>query len=397
MFRLGHSASVVVYAITAMAIAASLPRAVPGIAPHLAYAAGAIIFLAAALSHEVLARLVERHRLMAALHNVNKACAQTSHRLAFAEHGINKLNLALETGEVANGNAEMIMEMRALGGMLEKLGGQPAQPTNARQAPVIRAGPSLVPAPSSPAREQTEIAEIMGRAISENRLDLYVQPVVSLPGRKVRFYETYTRIRDESGGLVMPSQYLPLACQQGLASSLDNLVVLRCVRLIRWMRRDKPDVGYFCNLSSASLSDEAFLPQLADFLEHNAELARSLTFEFPYAEAFAPELDTCLSRLTGLGFAFSVDHITSLDLDIPRLSERGFKFAKIGAEALVSGLELDVAEVAQLKAAMAGNDMHLIADKIESEQTLLNLLDCDVGYGQGYLFGTPRPSRVTAN
>ena len=109
-----------------MGIAVSLPRAIPGIGPYLAYAAGVILFLAAGLCHEVFARMVERRRLMVALHNVNKTCARTSQQLGFAEHGIGKLNRAFETGEVANSNTEMIMDMRALGGMIEKLGGPPA-------------------------------------------------------------------------------------------------------------------------------------------------------------------------------------------------------------------------------------------------------------------------------
>ena len=37
--------------------------------------------------------------------------------------------------------------------------------------------------------------------------------------------------------------------------------------------------------------------------------------------------------------------------------------------------------------------MEVIAEKIESEREVVDILDLDVGYGQGHLFGEPRAIR----
>ena len=50
--------------------------------------------------------------------------------------------------------------------------------------------------------------EIIRRALEENRVDLYLQPVVSLPQRKLRFYEALSRLRSEDGAIIMPAQYI---------------------------------------------------------------------------------------------------------------------------------------------------------------------------------------------
>ena len=39
----------------------------------------------------------------------------------------------------------------------------------------------------------------MHYALEDNRIDLYLQPIVSLPARKVVHYEAYSRVGDDQG------------------------------------------------------------------------------------------------------------------------------------------------------------------------------------------------------
>ena len=40
-------------------------------------------------------------------------------------------------------------------------------------------------------------------AIDANRIDLYLQPIVTLPQRKVRYYEAMSRLRTETGEVLL--------------------------------------------------------------------------------------------------------------------------------------------------------------------------------------------------
>src|SRR5205085_2965705 len=58
---------------------------------------------------------------------------------------------------------------------------------------------------------RTDIIAAIRRAVDASRVDLYLQPIVTLPQRKVRYYEALTRLRGEDGELIVPSDFLGYA------------------------------------------------------------------------------------------------------------------------------------------------------------------------------------------
>ena len=42
------------------------------------------------------------------------------------------------------------------------------------------------------------LIDAVKEAVEANRIDLYLQPIVTLPQRKVRYYEAVTRLRDDN-------------------------------------------------------------------------------------------------------------------------------------------------------------------------------------------------------
>jgi cyclic-di-GMP phosphodiesterase TipF (flagellum assembly factor) len=135
-------------------------------------------------------------------------------------------------------------------------------------------------------------------------------------------------------------------------------------------------------------------------MSHNQGLAEYLIFEFVERDAsdYSPDVRRNLDELAALGFQFSMDKVSSLNLDIPGLAARHFKFAKIDSTILLGtgGSGASTVNAGSLKQMMARYGMDLIAAKIETETVLVDLLDFDVDYGQGYLFGEPRPGREGA-
>src|SRR5262249_31733087 len=58
--------------------------------------------------------------------------------------------------------------------------------------------PPPPPPPSAgPSRSHAHVLGAIRSAVDENRIDIYLQPMVTLPQRKVRFYEAVTRLRDD--------------------------------------------------------------------------------------------------------------------------------------------------------------------------------------------------------
>jgi cyclic-di-GMP phosphodiesterase TipF (flagellum assembly factor) len=242
-------------------------------------------------------------------------------------------------------------------------------------------------------------------ALAENRVDLYLQPIVSLPQRRTVFYESFSRLRDDSGRVMMPAEYLSVAEPEGLVAAIDNLLLFRCVQIVRRLAKQDRKVGIFCNISLASLSDEQFFPQFLDFLSANKDMAGALIFELgqsAFSRRGAVEARH-MARLADLGFRFSLDKVNDLDLDYQDLARADVKFIKVGAQMLLDQLEetdgrLVIKSLPDLHASDFSRltrryGVEIIVEKVESERQIVDILDLDLAFGQGHLFGEPRAIR----
>ena len=104
-----------------------------------------------------------------------------------------------------------------------------------------------------------------------------------------------------------------------------------------------------------------------------------------------------LASLIGLGFRFSMDHVTDLRIGPRDLPDLGIRFVKIPAALLLSktGAAADI-HAADLSDQLGRHGVSLIAERIEAEASVVDLLDYDVRFGQGFLFSPPRPVRAEA-
>ena len=84
------------------------------------------------------------------------------------------------------------------------------------------------------------IADLISKAVDANRIDLYLQPIVTLPQRKVRYYEAMSRLRTEDGDIVPAGDFIDVAESVGLMPKIDNLAVFRCVQVMRRLLTEKP-------------------------------------------------------------------------------------------------------------------------------------------------------------
>ena len=263
-------------------------------------------------------------------------------------------------------------------------------------------------APHEPTLRRHQSAALLDtvrEALAENRVDLYLQPVVGLPQRRTVFYESYSRLRDASGRVMMPAEYLAVAEPEGLVTSIDNLLLFRCVQIVRRLAKQDRKVGIFCNISIASLADESFFPQFLDLLAANRDLSGALIFELGQAafDARGSVEARNMGKLADLGFRFSLDKVTDLDLDFQDLARSDVKFLKIAAPFLLDELvETDEGLILRSLPDLAAQDfssltrrygVEIVAEKVESERQIVDILELDIAYGQGHLFGEPRAIR----
>ncbi len=298
----------------------------------------------------------------------------------------------------------------ALAGLSGKERIAPASPASAMTAIATAAVPMPDPAaaPAAPIAgtiaafnglDQAGIVAAIKSAIEGSKIDLYLQPIVTLPQRKVRYYEALSRLKADNGDLVAAGDFLKFAEAGGLMPKLDNLSVLRCVQVVRRLLLKNRDIGLFCNLSSATLTDSGF-PRFLEFAEANRAIAPALVFEFTQGavRAMGPIEHESLAALAERGFRFSMDNLTDLSVEPRELNERGFRFIKAPAALLLNRVGAASTDIhpADLSDLLGRFGIDLIAERIEAEGAVVDLLDYDVRFGQGFLFSPPRPVRAEA-
>jgi cyclic-di-GMP phosphodiesterase, flagellum assembly factor TipF len=261
----------------------------------------------------------------------------------------------------------------------------------------VPAAPAAATGESAPSRSQSQLLATVRNAIEENRIDIYLQPMVTLPQRKVRYYEAVTRLRDDKDQILAAEDFIAVAEAAGLVGRIDHMVMLRCVQVLRRLMVRNKDVGVFCNVSAATLGNPANFAQCLDFLDANRALAPSFVLEFKQAtfrNLGAVESDN-LAELAQRGYRFSIDHVTDLRIEPREFADRGVRFIKVPAALLLDPKQSSASDIhpSDLSDLLGRFGIDLIAERIEGERSVVDLLDYDIRFGQGFLFAPPRPLR----
>ena len=239
-------------------------------------------------------------------------------------------------------------------------------------------------------KREDQLLQVVRSSLSENRVDLYLQPIVGLPSRRVLHYECFSRVRDEEGRIILPRQYMKVAETKGLIGTIDNLLLFRLIQLVRRLGKRRPELRFFCNMSRYSMMDEEFFPQFIDFMTANREFSGRLVFEVSQDDYNALEGDV-IDRLQSLGrkgFGFSMDMVKDFNQDFAKLEGHYFQFIKADLTDILTA-NPEPGDVEAFKSSLRLKGMQLIASRIEDEKNVLKALDSRIEYSQGYLFGEP--------
>ncbi len=394
-----HGFIALAYIVAAVAAAAALYANGSGLDAPVAAAGGGALLLASGFFHLSISRQRRDRAIVDALSGLHGSQSKLQEALAASRDEVRILLVAFDKvmrDEPRDGCKEVAAEVRVLETLLRQIspqaGGTPGY--NGAAPPAL-----AVPAPSdTPVTiDDEETLKDIREALHGNRVDVYLQPVVSLPQRKSTYYETFSRLRGDDDRQIEPAEYLAVAERAGLVTAIDNNLLFRCIQLVRKTQRRQLGFGFFCNISPFTLRDTSFFPEFIEFMEQNHRLATNLIFEFPQADLkrHDEQIVHNLGRLSDMGFRFSIDQVESIDFDLEELIDRHISFVKVDASTLLRTLDDTAASIQlhRMKRALDRAGINLIIEKVEEEEQLVELLDYGIDFGQGYLFGPPRLSR----
>jgi cyclic-di-GMP phosphodiesterase TipF (flagellum assembly factor) len=359
---------------------------------------GTMVFLAATQAHTFATRKLEASEMKSSIETLRQTAAELAAQLDDARDELSHLSRSVEE-ETVRRNQAIVSEVQVIEELIDKMGTD----FSTRLAETARIAAVKVDDIQG-ADDRHLMLTLVREALEAGRVELHLQPIVSLPQRKTYYYESFTRLRDHQNKMIMPGDFLKVAEPAGLVSVVDNLLLFRCVQIVRRLTQKDRRIGIVCNISADSLGDEEFFPQFLDFMRQNSDLAGSLVFEVGQKEFIGRSVTEArnMARLADFGFRFSIDKVETMDFDLADMQRAGVKFLKIGSEVLLTAIHsanggaLPAApdiRVEDIVPYLARFGIELIGEKIEDEASVVELLEINTPFAQGHLFGAPRPIR----
>jgi len=253
-------------------------------------------------------------------------------------------------------------------------------------------------AAAAAAREEAEAerAALIGKALGEGRLEVHLQPIVSLPQRRTSGYEALARLRLDENTLLLPHEFIETVETRGFGPTLDALVLTRALAIARHLGSKDGGIFVSCNFSSATWRSSRALATLTRILDKYREHTGHLVIEMP--QAIFRELDPTslglLGAMSANGVRFALDQLVDLRLDPRALFDRGIRYVKAPAALLQAHLEgriqsdIDAGDLAVLLARVS---VTLVAEQVEDNPAAADMIELGATMGQGLAFSPPRP------
>ncbi|UVM56153.1 EAL domain-containing protein [Pseudomonas sp. B21-012] len=248
------------------------------------------------------------------------------------------------------------------------------------------------------AQQRVETAGELRRALEQEELRVYYQPVHDLFSSKMIGVEALVRWQHPQRGLVPPGEFIPIAERTGLIADIDTWVLRQaCLQMVKWQAEGRALEFVAVNISSRLFGHRDLYQQVAQVLHDTALDPALLELEVTESAVMEdPEVALeQLHRLRELGLRLAIDDFGTGYSSLLRLKRLPVQKLKID-QGFVAGLPCDEDDVAIVRVIIAlarSMGMLVHAEGIEQAEQARFLLEQQCQLGQGYWFGRPVPAQ----
>lgn len=233
------------------------------------------------------------------------------------------------------------------------------------------------------------------KALDEDRLELYSQPVVSLTNAGTGHRELLARIVADNGDVIESRQFIGAAETLGLAPEIDLRVAEKVLEHLGKEAPGNDDSRYFVNLSRSSVADPHWLGRFRALLTNASANLGRLVFELSESTAMSnvEAAKTLYETVRQSGCGTAIDNFGTGFTSIYYLKQFDVDYLKVDGSLSGQLLEDEASRlfIRALCDITKGLNKEVIAERVESSDVLDELQSLGIDYAQGHFVGRPRP------
>lgn len=242
-------------------------------------------------------------------------------------------------------------------------------------------------------KSKVEMMNRLQLALEQDHFVLMAQRIQGVRGDD--YHEILLRMREESGEIIKPDLFLPVAHEFGLSSRIDLWVTEHVLRFMAQHHEALPGQRFAINLSPSSLCRTHFAEEVLNLLEMYGVEPWQLIFEITESNALpslAQAINT-LSQLQQMGCRVAIDDFGTGYASYARLKTVSADILKIDGSFIrnIVASSLDYQIVASICHLARMKKMQVVAEYVESEEIRSAAVALGIDYLQGYLIGKPAP------
>jgi len=238
------------------------------------------------------------------------------------------------------------------------------------------------------------------RAIELRELKVYYQPIVALKTGRITGFEALSRWQ-RPAGLVLPSEFIPVADETGLILPINRLLLLdACEQLRSWQSRfpSEPPLMMSVNIAPRQFAQSELAADVHSVIEQTGVAPDTVQLEIVETIAMgeAGRAAQVLAELKSVGVRVSIDDFGTGYSSLSRLQRLPVDSLKVD-RTFISTMadDSDSQEIVRLIITMAHTlNLQVVAEGVETERqtSILKRLNCEMA--QGYFFSRPAPAEA---
>lgn len=238
------------------------------------------------------------------------------------------------------------------------------------------------------------VLEQLRRALENDTLQVYFQPVYDCRRNQFTSAETLVRLRDEGGNFISPGEFIPLAEANGLIDEISWVVFRRVCAFLK-AHPQLPLDAVSVNLSVQQMEDITWMKRLQAFLRVNRigktriciEITERTMAENP------PMVAKLMRELGGEGITFYLDDFGIGYSNLTSLLKLPFEVVKLDTS-LIKGIETEekiYEMVLHLIEMLHSAGFEVVAEGVETEEQVQTAKGLSIDRIQGYYYAKPMP------